>query len=118
MILRCWHQTVMPVLSLQVRYEEVNGPSSVVVRGPFLTHFGYRQQFSEPCDLMAWGKHQSERFTAAISPKSKKWALFWGVCEMVHIRGARVLLVMPHRTFPLRDCLGKAVWIGLALLGF
>jgi hypothetical protein len=23
---------------------------------------------------------------------------------------------MPHRTFPLRDCLGKAVWIGLALL--
>src|ERR1700722_1251493 len=23
---------------------------------------------------------------------------------------------MPHRTFPLRDCLGKAVWIGLGLL--
>jgi hypothetical protein len=43
---------------------------------------------------------------------------FFGVCEMVHIRGARALLVMPHRTFPLRDCLGKAVWIGLALLGF
>src|ERR1700676_324492 len=38
------------------------------------THdFGYQQQFSEPCDLTAWGKHQSERFTAAISPKSKKW---------------------------------------------
>jgi hypothetical protein len=43
---------------------------------------------------------------------------FFGVCEMVHIRGARVLLVMFHRRFPLRDCLGKAVWIGLALLGF
>ena len=37
---------------------------------------------------------------------------------MVHIRGARALLVMPHGTFPLRDYLGKAVWIGLALLGF
>ena len=40
-----------------------------------MTHFGYRQQFSEPCDLTAWGKHQSERFTAAISPKSKKWRM-------------------------------------------
>ena len=62
----------------------------------------------------AWGKHHSERFTAAISPKSKKWrprmnrsrllvvsyrviwskkratsGAFFGVCEMVHIRGAR-----------------------------
>jgi hypothetical protein len=44
-------------------------------------------------------------------------SFFW-VCEMVHIRGARALLVIPHRTFPLRDCLGKAAWIGLALLGF
>jgi hypothetical protein len=26
-----------------------------------LIHFGYRQQFFEPCDLTAWGKHQSER---------------------------------------------------------
>jgi hypothetical protein len=45
-------------------------------------------------------------------------ALFLGVCEMVHIRSAPALLVTPHRTFPLPDCLGKAVWIGLALLGF
>jgi hypothetical protein len=37
---------------------------------------------------------------------------------MVHIRGARALLVMPHRAFPLPDRLGKAVWTGLALLGF
>src|ERR1700722_18225665 len=34
---RKWHQTVMPVLSPQVRDEEVNGPSSVAVRGPSLT---------------------------------------------------------------------------------
>jgi hypothetical protein len=33
---------------------------------------------------------------------------FWRVCEMVHNKVARALLVMPHRTFPLRDCLGKA----------
>jgi hypothetical protein len=33
-----WHETVMPVPSPQVRYEEVNGPSSVAVRGPSLTH--------------------------------------------------------------------------------
>src|ERR1700739_2924188 len=32
-----WHETVMPVLSPQVRYEGVNGPSSVAVRGPSLT---------------------------------------------------------------------------------
>jgi hypothetical protein len=32
-----WHETVMPALLSQVRYEEVNGPSSVLVRGPFLT---------------------------------------------------------------------------------
>jgi hypothetical protein len=32
-----WHETVMPVLSPQVRYEEVNGPSPVAVRGPSLT---------------------------------------------------------------------------------
>jgi hypothetical protein len=40
-----------------------------------------------------------------------------GVCEMVHIRGARALLVMPHRTFPLPDCLGKAVWRTCSLGG-
>jgi hypothetical protein len=34
---RYWHETVMPVLSAQVRYEEVNGPSFVAVRGPSLT---------------------------------------------------------------------------------
>src|ERR1035441_9601449 len=33
-----WHETVMPVLSPQVCYEGVNGPSSVAVRGPSLTH--------------------------------------------------------------------------------
>jgi hypothetical protein len=27
----CWHETVMPVLSLQVRYEGMNGLSSVAV---------------------------------------------------------------------------------------
>jgi hypothetical protein len=31
-----------------------------------------------------------------------------GGCEMVHIRGARAVLVMPHRTFLLPDCVGKA----------
>ena len=30
---RSWHETVMPVLSPQVRYEDINGPSSVAVRG-------------------------------------------------------------------------------------
>jgi hypothetical protein len=30
-------ETVMPVLSPQVRYEGMNGPSSVAVRGPSLT---------------------------------------------------------------------------------
>jgi hypothetical protein len=30
------HETVMPVPSPQVRYEEVNGPSSVAVRGQSL----------------------------------------------------------------------------------
>ena len=40
---RLWHETVMSVLSSQVRYEEeVNGPSSVVVRGPFLTQLRHR----------------------------------------------------------------------------
>src|SRR6266851_3306929 len=34
---RFWHQTVMAVLSPQVRYEGVNGPNSVAVRGPSLT---------------------------------------------------------------------------------
>jgi uncharacterized membrane protein YfcA len=29
-----------------------------------------------------------------------------------------VLLIMPDRTFPPPDCLGKAVWMGRALLGF
>src|SRR4030088_84731 len=43
---------------------------------------------------------------------------FFGVCEMVHIRGARALLIMPHRTFPLPDCLGKAVWRTCSLGGF
>ena len=33
-----WHETVMPVPSPQVRYEEMNGPSSVAVRGQSLTH--------------------------------------------------------------------------------
>jgi hypothetical protein len=33
-----WHETVMAVLSPQIRYWEVNGPSSVAVRGPSLTH--------------------------------------------------------------------------------
>jgi hypothetical protein len=32
-----WHETVMPVPSPQVRYEGMNGPSSVAVRGPSLT---------------------------------------------------------------------------------
>jgi hypothetical protein len=36
-----WHETVMPVLSQQVRYEGVNGPSSVAVRGPSLTQTGH-----------------------------------------------------------------------------
>ena len=33
----------------------------LTVKTALMTHFGYRQQFSEPCDLTAWGKHQSER---------------------------------------------------------
>jgi hypothetical protein len=37
---------------------------------------------------------------------------------MVHIRGARALLVMPHRTFPLPDYVGKAVWRTCSLGGF
>ena len=37
-----WHETVMPVLASQVRYEEVNGPSSVAVRGESLTQSGRR----------------------------------------------------------------------------
>ena len=41
-----------------------------------------------------------------------------GVCETVHIKGARALLVMPHRTFLLPDCLGKAVWRTCSLGGF
>jgi hypothetical protein len=45
-------------------------------------------------------------------------SFFLGVCEMVHIGGARALLVMPHRTFPLPDCLGKAVWRTCSLGGF
>src|ERR1700688_4073328 len=45
-------------------------------------------------------------------------ALFLGVCEMVHIRGARGLLVMPHWTFLLPDCLGKAIWRICSLGGF
>jgi hypothetical protein len=39
---RCWQETVMPVLSPQVRYEGMNGPSSVAVRGPSLTQLGHR----------------------------------------------------------------------------
>jgi len=39
---RCWHETVMPVLSPQVRYEGMNGPSPVAVRGPRLTQLGRR----------------------------------------------------------------------------
>jgi hypothetical protein len=34
----------MPVLSPQVRYEGVNGPSSVAVRGPSLTQSGHQPQ--------------------------------------------------------------------------
>jgi hypothetical protein len=41
-----------------------------------------------------------------------------GVCEMVHIRGTRALLIMPRGTFPLPDCLGKAVWRTCSLGGF
>jgi len=37
---RLWHETVMPVLSPQVRYEDINGPSSVAVRGQSLTRIG------------------------------------------------------------------------------
>src|ERR1700722_7129531 len=36
-----WHETVMPVPSPQVRYEAMNGPSSVAVRGQSLTHLGH-----------------------------------------------------------------------------
>jgi hypothetical protein len=39
-----WPETVMPVLSSQVRCEGMNGPSSVTVRGPSLT-------LSRPGDL-------------------------------------------------------------------
>jgi hypothetical protein len=34
---RLWHETVVAVLSPQVRYEEVNRRSSVAIRGPSLT---------------------------------------------------------------------------------
>jgi hypothetical protein len=40
---RSWHETVMPVLSPQVRYEGLNGPSSVAVSGQRLAqlqHWG------------------------------------------------------------------------------
>jgi hypothetical protein len=33
-----WHETIMPAPSPQVRYEEMNGPGSVAVPGPSLTH--------------------------------------------------------------------------------
>jgi hypothetical protein len=41
-----------------------------------------------------------------------------GVCEMVYIRGARALLIILDGTFPLPDCLGKAVWRTCSLGGF
>jgi hypothetical protein len=37
---------------------------------------------------------------------------------MVHNKRRAGVARNAHLTFPLRDCLGKAVWIGLALLGF
>src|ERR1700722_13930240 len=38
-----WHETVMPVLSPQVRYEDINGPSSVAVRGQSLTQLRHSE---------------------------------------------------------------------------
>jgi hypothetical protein len=44
---RVWHETVMPVLSPQVRCEAVNGPSSVAIRGPSLIRNGPRAAVAE-----------------------------------------------------------------------
>jgi hypothetical protein len=41
LVFRVWRETVMAVLSPQVRYEEANGPSSVAVRGPSWTQRGH-----------------------------------------------------------------------------
>ena len=38
------NETVMPVPSAQVRYEEINGPSSVAVQGQSLTQRGHFQR--------------------------------------------------------------------------
>jgi hypothetical protein len=50
-----WHETVMPVPSPQVRYEEVRGSGSVAVRGQSLNQCGSRaQRMSERALLVAF----------------------------------------------------------------
>jgi hypothetical protein len=56
-----WHETDHPGHLDDVRCSGKTRSGWRQVKPTRLTHFGYRQQFSEPCDLTAWGKHQSER---------------------------------------------------------
>jgi hypothetical protein len=55
------HETVMPALSPQVRYERVSGPSFVAVRGPSLTQAVLLQ------NLLVWLREASNGGLPAIS---------------------------------------------------
>jgi hypothetical protein len=68
-----WHETVMPVLSPQVRYEEVNGPSSVAVRGQSLTLNGpqARAIASMATSIRRGCQRRNRPLPAQASPRGK-----------------------------------------------
>jgi hypothetical protein len=94
--IRCWHETVMPVLSPRVRCEGMNGPSSVAVQGPVLTHMRHcvcrgahcpRPLRSAGSQFPSTWRHYALRVTtstapAAVGRQSTSWQDPLPVCSL------------------------------------